>query len=127
MSSCCPPARPGAEPPDRAPVAVGDARLDGMVELPGGTFSMGTDDPDGFPEDHEGPVREVSVESFAVAAHGVSNQRFTGFVGATGYESCNSLRPAKRCRHFGWRQAERCRAGSRRCGPNCCTRANARG
>jgi sulfatase modifying factor 1 len=94
MSSCCPPARPGAEPVDRAPVAVGVARLDGMVELPGGTFRMGTDDPDGFPEDHEGPVREVSVEPFAIGAHCVTNGRFAEFVDATGYET-----DAER---FGW-------------------------
>jgi len=75
-------------------VAVGTARLEGMVELPGGTFRMGTDDPDGFPEDHEGPVREVSVEPFAVAAHAVTNERFAEFVRATGYET-----DAER---FGW-------------------------
>ena len=94
MSSCCPPARPGTGSPERATVAVGTARLEGMVELPGGTFRMGTDDPDGFPEDHEGPVREVSVEPFAVAAHAVTNERFAEFVRATGYET-----DAER---FGW-------------------------
>jgi formylglycine-generating enzyme required for sulfatase activity len=69
-------------------------RLDGMIELPGGTFRMGTDDPDGFPEDREGPVREVAVGPFAIAAHCVTNERFAEFVDATGYET-----DAER---FGW-------------------------
>jgi len=94
MASCCPPARPGAESLERSPVAVGAARLDGMVALPGGTFRMGTDDPDGFPQDHEGPVREVSVGPFAIGAHSVTNERFAEFVDATGYET-----DAER---FGW-------------------------
>jgi sulfatase modifying factor 1 len=94
MSSCCPPARSGTESPARPAVAAGNARLDGMLELPGGTFRMGTDDPDGFPEDREGPVREVSVEPFAIGAHCVTNERFAEFVDATGYET-----DAER---FGW-------------------------
>jgi formylglycine-generating enzyme required for sulfatase activity len=75
-------------------VAVGHVRLDGMVELPGGTFRMGTADPDGFPEDREGPVREVPVEPFAIGAHCVTNERFAEFADATGYET-----DAER---FGW-------------------------
>lgn len=94
MSSCCPPGRSGAESLERAPVAVGVTRLDGMVALPGGTFRMGTEDPDGFHQDHEGPVREVSVEPFAIGAHAVTNERFAEFVDATGYET-----DAER---FGW-------------------------
>ncbi|MHA6623587.1 formylglycine-generating enzyme family protein [Pseudonocardia sp. DLS-67] len=94
MSSCCPPGRSGAESLERAPVAVGATRLDGMVALPGGTFRMGTEDPDGFPQDREGPVREVSVEPFAIGAHAVTNERFAEFVDATGYET-----DAER---FGW-------------------------
>jgi sulfatase modifying factor 1 len=94
MSSCCPPARSGTESLDRSQVAVGNAPPDGMVELPGGTFRMGTDDPDGFPEDREGPVRGVAVEPFAIGAHCVTNQRFAEFVDATGY--------ATDAERFGW-------------------------
>jgi formylglycine-generating enzyme required for sulfatase activity len=75
-------------------VAAGSVRLEGLVELPGGTFRMGTDDPDGFPEDREGPVREVSVEPFAIGAHCVTNERFAEFVDATGY--------ATDAERFGW-------------------------
>ena len=48
---------------------------------------MGTDDPDGFPEDGEGPVREVSVASFRIGAHPVTNEEFAGFVDQTGYRT----------------------------------------
>jgi formylglycine-generating enzyme len=94
MSSCCPPGRSGAKPPGRLPVVVGCGKLEGMVELPGGTFRMGTDDPDGFPEDREGPVREVTVNPFAITAHCVTNEQFAEFVDATGYRT-----DAER---FGW-------------------------
>jgi len=98
VSSCCPPPRSGGDALDRGPVAVGAARHDGaiagVVALPGGTFRMGTDDADGFPEDREGPIRAVAVEPFAIGAHTVSNERFAEFVDATGHET-----DAER---FGW-------------------------
>lgn len=55
--------------------------------LPGGTFLMGTDDPDGFPDDHEGPVRPNTVAPFGIDACAVSNARFAAFVDATGYRT----------------------------------------
>ncbi|MBK1788467.1 formylglycine-generating enzyme family protein [Prauserella cavernicola] len=55
---------------------------------------MGTDDSDGFPGDGEGPVREVTVASFAVDAHCVTNERFAAFTAATDYRT-----DAER---FGW-------------------------
>ena len=52
-----------------------------MVELPGGTFRMGSD---GFyPE--ERPVREVSVEAFWIDRHPVTVAEFRRFVKATGH------------------------------------------
>nr|WP_145742633.1 formylglycine-generating enzyme family protein [Saccharopolyspora dendranthemae] len=56
-----------------------------MVVLPGGAFRMGTEDPDGFPDDAEGPIREVRVGGFAIDPHAVSNARFAEFVADTGY------------------------------------------
>lgn len=66
----------------------------GLLDLPGGTFGMGTDDPTGFPDDGEGPVREVSVAPFRVAPTTVTNAQFAAFVKATGYRT-----DAER---FGW-------------------------
>jgi len=65
-----------------------------MIVLPGGTFRMGTDVADGFPEDDEGPVREVAVGAFAIDPYAVTNERFAEFADATGYRT-----DAER---FGW-------------------------
>ncbi|TDD23153.1 formylglycine-generating enzyme family protein [Nonomuraea diastatica] len=59
-------------------------RYDAMVELPGGTFLMGTDTPS-RPADGEGPAREVSVRPFLIDAYAVSNARFARFAEETGY------------------------------------------
>jgi formylglycine-generating enzyme required for sulfatase activity len=65
-----------------------------MARIPGGTFLMGTADPDGFPDDGEGPVREVTVRPFLIDATTVTNARFAAFVKASGY-----VTEAER---FGW-------------------------
>jgi formylglycine-generating enzyme required for sulfatase activity len=80
--------------PVRAVVEGGVDDPAGLVELPGGVFRMGTEDADGFPEDHEGPVREVTVGPFAIDRCAVSNARFAKFAEATGYRT-----DAER---FGW-------------------------
>ena len=58
-----------------------------LVGLPGGPFLMGTDDPDGFPADGEGPVRHVTLSAFAIDPHATCNVRFAEFVDATGYRT----------------------------------------
>jgi sulfatase modifying factor 1 len=50
-----------------------------MIELPGGTFRMGSDR--FYPE--ERPVREVSVAPFAIDRHPVTIAEFRRFVRAT--------------------------------------------
>ncbi|XP_060517129.1 formylglycine-generating enzyme [Cylas formicarius] len=57
-----------------------------MVLIEKGTFEMGTHKPV-FVDDFEGPVRNVSVESFFLDKYEVSNQNFYDFVKATGYET----------------------------------------
>jgi formylglycine-generating enzyme len=87
VSGCCPPAR---STPDRAPSGVeagAGTNTAGLIALPGGTFRMGTEDADGLQDDHEGPVRDVTVAPFAIDAHCVSNARFAEFVDATGYRT----------------------------------------
>ncbi|WP_329123416.1 formylglycine-generating enzyme family protein [Streptomyces sp. NBC_01353] len=56
-----------------------------LLTLPGGRFLMGTVDPEGFPADAEGPVREVAVEPFRIAVTTVTNAQFATFVKATGH------------------------------------------
>ena len=64
------------------------------VVLPGGTFLMGSDDPDARPEDGEGPVREVTVDGFRIDRTTVTNAQFQAFVDATGYRT--------QAETFGW-------------------------
>jgi sulfatase modifying factor 1 len=49
-----------------------------------GAFLMGTTDRR-FPDDGEGPVREVVLDPFQIACHAVSNLQFGDFVRETGY------------------------------------------
>ncbi|MCV7031037.1 formylglycine-generating enzyme family protein [Mycobacterium sherrisii] len=52
-----------------------------LIELPGGTFSMGSND--FYPE--ESPVHQVTVGPFRIERHPVTNAQFAEFVTATGY------------------------------------------
>lgn len=58
-----------------------------MIELSGGSFLMGTDDKEGFPDDGEGPVREVSLDAFSIEATTVTNGQFEAFIKATDYKT----------------------------------------
>jgi sulfatase modifying factor 1 len=58
-----------------------DARIDGMVRVPGGVFRMGSDVH--YPE--EAPAHNVEVGAFLMDAHTVTNLEFSRFVLATGY------------------------------------------
>ena len=71
-----------------------DGGTDGMVQLEGGTFLMGTDSDEAWEADGEGPVREVRVKSFWIDTCAVTNAQFEAFVKQTGYET-----DAER---FGW-------------------------
>ncbi|MEL6385171.1 MAG: SUMF1/EgtB/PvdO family nonheme iron enzyme, partial [Cyanobacteria bacterium J06626_18] len=53
-----------------------------MVYIPGGRFTMGADNPD-FVEEKR--VEDVSVSSFCIERHEVTNAQFAKFVQATGY------------------------------------------
>ncbi len=66
--------------------AYGGLRHPGeLVWLPGGTFRMGDASEDGFPEDGEGPRREVGVSAFRIGVTAVTNREFGAFVRATRY------------------------------------------
>lgn len=52
-----------------------------MLQLPGGTFRMGSDR--FYPE--ETPVHEVTVAPFELDVHAVTNRQYAAFVAATGY------------------------------------------
>jgi formylglycine-generating enzyme len=65
-----------------------------MIELPGGTFLMGTDYKDAFPQDGEGPVRAVLLDPFCIDRYPVTNALFRKFIEATGYRT--------EAERFGW-------------------------
>jgi formylglycine-generating enzyme required for sulfatase activity len=54
-----------------------------MVRLDGGSFTMGTDSDVGFPEDGEGPPREVTLGSFYIDRCTVTIAEFFDFVRQT--------------------------------------------
>jgi formylglycine-generating enzyme required for sulfatase activity len=54
-----------------------------MVWIPGGTFLMGTNDKESFP--NERPAHLVQVQGFWMDVHDVTNAEFAKFVEATGY------------------------------------------
>jgi formylglycine-generating enzyme len=66
-----------------------EARLVEAVEravpVAGGEFLMGTDAPDGYLDDGEGPIHAVRLGAFRIDPYAVTNERFAGFVAATGH------------------------------------------
>ncbi len=62
---------------------------EGMIHIPGGTFSMGSDR--FYPE--EAPVRRVTVDSFRIEATPVTNRQFAAFVEATGHTTFAEIPP----------------------------------
>jgi formylglycine-generating enzyme required for sulfatase activity len=59
--------------------------MDGLVELVGGSFWMGAPEGDGYADDGEGPVHEVQLEPYSIAATTVTNAEFAAFCDDTGY------------------------------------------
>nr|WP_226921027.1 formylglycine-generating enzyme family protein [Georgenia subflava] len=67
---------------------------DRMIELPGGSFEMGSEERSARLGDAEGPVRQVEVDALLVAPLTVTNDDFDRFVKATGYRT--------QAEQFGW-------------------------
>ena len=57
----------------------------GMVWIPGGTFTMGSDLPGS--KRNEQPTHKVSVDGFWIDEHAVTNAEFRKFIDATGYKT----------------------------------------
>ena len=63
----------------------------GMVWVPGGEFTMGTDDRIGWVD--EKPSHRVRVDGFWMDATDVTNRQFKEFVGATAYVTVAERKP----------------------------------
>ena len=76
-------------------------KVEGMVWIPGGTFSMGGVNPIGMMDGgHEGmsdarPVHRVHVGGFFMDQTEVTNKEFAAFVNATGYITVAEKKPTK--------------------------------
>ena len=81
---CCSPSRGGAG--ESPAVARGSGRgvTNGMVLVPAGSFWMGSDDAYAYPDDGEGPPRELELAAYWVDSCTVTNAAFGAFVGETG-------------------------------------------
>ena len=69
----------------RVPSGNGTATTVEQVYIPGGTFLMGTNGKEGYPDDGEGPARRVKVDPFQMDVHAVTNEAFGAFIDDTGY------------------------------------------
>ncbi len=93
----------GAEfqPTEQANVPA-PAKIEGMVWIPGGDFSMGGVNPIGMMDGgHEGmgdarPVHRVHVDGFYMDETEVTNKEFQAFVNATGYVTIAETKPTKK-------------------------------
>jgi len=83
----------GREEP-RGPGTATEGDTEGMVHVPAGEFTMGTDSDVGFPQDGEGPTREVHTDAFHIDRTEVTNGEFARFVADTGYTT--------EAEEFGW-------------------------
>ncbi|MFJ6574164.1 SUMF1/EgtB/PvdO family nonheme iron enzyme [Streptomyces sp. NPDC091292] len=99
VDSCCAPQRrcatrrDAASPPPGRPAGSPYRPVGGWWEAGTDTFLMGSDHSP-YAQDGEGPVREVAVEPFAIAATAVTTAQFAAFAEATGH-----VTDAER---FGW-------------------------
>src|ERR1700733_12875152 len=93
----------GAEfqPTEFGDLKVPVKKIEGMVWIPGGEFSMGGVNPIGMMDGgHEGmgdarPVHRVHVNGFFMDQTEVTNKEFAAFVNATGYVTVAEKKPTK--------------------------------
>lgn len=62
-----------------------------MVWIPGGNFTMGTDDDNAY--DHERPAHQVHVDGFYISETEITNKQFKKFVDATRYKTIAERKP----------------------------------
>lgn len=77
----------------RPPVSVPDA---GTLQFPGGRFTQGWGEPDGFAMPDELPAQPTYVPAFEIDAAPVTNAQYLEFVDDGGYERPNWWSPAGR-------------------------------
>lgn len=89
-AACCAAKRENKENHSSSTISIRKSKKNhkkDMIYIPGGEFLMGTNSKEGFPQDGEGPVRKVKVNSFLIDATTVTNAQFAEFVKETGYKT----------------------------------------
>ena len=81
--SCTPTQSRFNSPVSTTPQGSSKVNKEGMVLIPGGTFSMGGDDDQAWRDEY--PKHEVVIDSFWMDVHEVTNAQLADFVEATGY------------------------------------------
>lgn len=100
MLPCCAPTKARAEALERSRLEsaertrITSGSAAGMVLLEGGSFLMGSEDPDAFTADGEGPVRKVELDPFYLDRAPVTNEEFAEFIRMAGYKT--------EAERFGW-------------------------
>ncbi|MEI6339790.1 MAG: formylglycine-generating enzyme family protein [Verrucomicrobiota bacterium] len=95
-SCCLPQAKRGTAQGGTA-AAIPETRAfssEGMILLAGGSFLMGSEGREIWPQDGEGPARAVSLDAFWIDECAVTSGAFEAFVAATGYVT--------EAENFGW-------------------------
>ena len=97
MSRCCTPSTGDQAAPvtthaqsvkagKHAAPAAPDASVS-WIEIEGGSIRIGSNDPEGFASDGEGPARSIVLSPYRISATTVTNAQFAAFVEATGYRT----------------------------------------
>ena len=58
---------------------------DGMIRIEAGKYSIGFEGPEACESDGEGPVREITLDSYYLDQTAVTNAQFAEFIEATGF------------------------------------------
>lgn len=87
---CCTPQRGGERSAPaidliESKAALAPSSTDGMIQVAGGKFRIGYVGAEAWEQDGEGPVREVTLDSYWLDRTVVTNGQFAEFVEATGY------------------------------------------
>lgn len=67
-----------------APISVPDVPIR-WIHVAGGNTRIGSNDPEGFASDGEGPARNIVLSPYRISATTITNAQFAVFVNATGY------------------------------------------
>jgi formylglycine-generating enzyme len=74
------------------PAKINRDAVDGMVQIPSGTFMMGAGDEEGTPDEY--PTHKETIRSFWMDEAEVTNAQFAKFVNATGYITTAEKKPS---------------------------------